>query len=108
LPSSTSTRRPHGCSSSGIRADPDDVLTFSEAEIEELARGEHERWSSDLRREGWKRGKTNDPERRLHPSLVPWEELGEDERDKDREPVRALPRMLALVGFELQRAPERA
>lgn len=88
-------------------ADPDDVLTFSEAEIEELARGEHERWSSDLRREGWKRGKTNDPERRLHPSLVPWEELGEDERDKDREPVRALPRMLALVGFELQRAPER-
>lgn len=86
-------------------ADPDDVVTFSEAEIEELARGEHERWSSDLRREGWRRGETNDPERRLHPSLVPWEELGEDERDKDREPVRKLPRMLALVGFELQRAP---
>jgi hypothetical protein len=86
-------------------ADPDDVVTFSEAEIEELARGEHERWSSDLRREGWRRGETSDPERRLHPSLVPWAELSEDERDKDREPVRALPRMLALVGFELQRAP---
>jgi hypothetical protein len=57
---------------------------------------------------GWKRGETNDPERRLHPSLVPWAELGEDERDEDREPVMTLPRMLALVGFELQRAPERA
>ncbi len=86
-------------------ADPDDVVTFSEAEIEELARGEHERWTSDLRREGWRWGETNDPERRLHPSLVPWEGLSEDERDKDREPVRELPRMLALVGFELQRAP---
>jgi hypothetical protein len=30
--------------------------------------------------------------------------MSEDERDKDREPVRALPEMLAHVGFELRSA----
>jgi hypothetical protein len=84
---------------------PKPIFAFSADEVEELARAEHERWCDDLVGEGWRWGRAKDPERRLHPSLVPWSELTEEERDKDREPVRELPRMLALVGFEIQRKP---
>jgi hypothetical protein len=44
---------------------------------------------------------------RLHPDLVPWEELSESDRDKDRDVFRGLPGMLALVGYELVLPPAR-
>ncbi len=86
-------------------ADPNEPpFVFSDDEVEELARAEHDRWCSDLRRQGWRWGPAKDATRRLHPNLVPWSELSEDDRDKDREPIRALPRMLARVGFAIERA----
>jgi hypothetical protein len=81
-------------------------FAFSDAEVEELARGEHDRWCRDLLRHGWRPGPVKDPQRRVHPKLVPWSELSEDDRDRDREPVRALPEMLALVGFEIRRSAD--
>ena len=79
------------------------TATLPEEQVEELAIAEHERWCRDLIADGWRHGAgPKDPERRLHPSIVPWSELSEEERDKDREPVRALPEMLARVGFELR------
>jgi hypothetical protein len=82
-------------------ADPG--FAFSDDEIEELAVAEHDRWCSDLIRHGWRWGETKDAARKRHPSLVPWAELSEEERDKDRDPVRELPRMLARVGFRIDR-----
>lgn len=35
----------------------------------------HEHWAHSMRLMEWKWGADKDPERRLHPSLVPWEEL---------------------------------
>ena len=92
----------------GSLADPSAVaLRLPDEQVEELARAEHDRWMRDLIADGWQYGAgPKDPERKLHPSLVAWEELSEDERDKDREPIRALPEMLALVGFELRPASE--
>jgi TrkA-N domain/RyR domain len=85
--------------------DPNDPpFRFSDTEVEELARAEHDRWCRDLRSQGWRWGATKDAAQKLHPSLVPWSELSEEDRDKDREPIRALPRMLARVGFAIERA----
>jgi hypothetical protein len=86
--------------------DPASVeAVLPDAQVEELAIAEHDRWCADLVADGWRHGPgPKDPERKLHPSLVPWEELSEEEREKDREPVRALPEMLAHVGFELRAA----
>jgi TrkA-N domain/RyR domain len=90
------------------RAD-EDGFAFSAEEVETLARAEHERWAEDLRRDGWRpTAGEKDPGRRLHPLLVSWEQLPEVERDKDREPVRDLPRMLARAGFRLYRTPGRS
>ena len=79
-------------------------FAFSEAEVEELARAEHDRWCRDLAREGWQPGNDKDPRRKLHPKLVPWSELTEEDREKDRDPVRSLPELLARLGFEIRRA----
>ncbi|MEJ7718532.1 MAG: RyR domain-containing protein [Thermoleophilaceae bacterium] len=76
------------------------VAALSEEEVEEMARLEHGRWCRDLERDGWRRTSgPKDAERRLHPQLVPWPELSEEERGKDRDPMRELPGMLARVGY---------
>jgi hypothetical protein len=75
-------------------------LTFSEDEIERLAIEEHNRWWKSRKRAGWSYGAIRDEERKLHPSMVEWERLSKEEQDKDRQPVRDLPKMLARAGFE--------
>lgn len=84
-------------------ADIDGSQPLAEVEIERLARLEHERWAQDLIADGWRSGPAKDPEAKFHPLLVDWEQLSEPEREKDRDAVRALPRMLAEAGFELHR-----
>jgi voltage-gated potassium channel Kch len=61
--------------------------------LEALAEAEHRRWMADRITAGWRYGQARDDERRLHPSLRPFRDLTEAEKDKDREAVRsALPR----------------
>jgi hypothetical protein len=77
---------------------------FSDEEVERLARFEHDRWMSDLQRDGWAYTPgPKDPHHKLHPLLVPWEKLGEPEQEKDRDAVRLIPQMLAEAGYELYR-----
>jgi hypothetical protein len=77
---------------------------FTDDELEELAKREHDRWVADLMRDGWRltRGE-KDPIQKLHPLLVPWASLSEAERDKDRDAVRAIPELLASAGLSVIR-----
>ena len=43
----------------------------------------HDNWMHEHIRMGWKYGEKRDPELKLHPDLVPYDELPKDERDKD-------------------------
>jgi TrkA-N domain/RyR domain len=82
-----------------------DGFAFSADEVEALARDEHERWTGDLIRDGWRpTDGPKDPERKLHPLLVSWQELPEEEREKDRGPIRDLPDILARAGLRIYRA----
>jgi voltage-gated potassium channel Kch len=77
-------------------------LPLEARDLEPLARGEHDRWVHDLIEDGWRfTDGQKDPERKLHPLLMPWEELDEEEREKDRDAFRALPRLLARAGYEV-------
>ncbi len=84
-------------------ADLDDwdavTFEFADAEVENLARMEHERWERHQRRTAprwvWRRAE--------HPDLVPWEALSEEERDVDRAFVRSLPPLLAQLGYQVVR-----
>lgn len=86
---------------------PEGELPIDGDLLERLARGEHERWMQALVQDGWRLGEgPKDPAAKRHPLLLSWEELGESEREKDRDAFRALPRMLARIGYALV-LPER-
>ncbi len=79
------------------------LFAFTDEEVQLLARQEHKRWVDAKIADGWRFGRPRDDERKVHDQLVGWEELDERNRDRDREPVRALPAMLELTGFRIER-----
>lgn len=76
------------------------ALHLDENEIETMSRIEHLRWSWDKRLNGWIFGNMKDSERKTHPGLIPYEELTESEKEKDRELVRLIPGLLQDIGYE--------
>jgi len=72
---------------------------FLPNEIESLAEMEHERWSKEKLNNGWQYGTSKDNYLKLHPCLIPWSDLPEDEREKDRILVKRIPQILASVGY---------
>ena len=71
---------------------PGDALEF-------LAEREHERWMQVKLADGWKFGAVTDKDKKLNPCLVNWTELPDDEKEKDRDMVRGIPKMLARGGY---------
>jgi voltage-gated potassium channel Kch len=95
-----------GCLLAPLYGWDDRDFTFTDGEVDLLARNEHDRWSEDRKRLGWSFGE-RDNARKLHPLLVPWKELAEPDRDQNRGTVRDYPAMLARAGFELVRTTSR-
>jgi hypothetical protein len=83
------------------------VITFDDHEIEILAHLEHLRWMKEKKDTGWAFGKTRNDAKKIHPDLVEWDELSDEEKRKDRDFVRAIPQRLADVGFEIYRYDEK-
>ena len=81
-----------------------DRFGFNPDEVERLAKLEHERWAADYERAGWRHAPGGkDAKSKTHPALIPWDDLSESERDKDRNVVRLLPVFLARAGFQIVR-----
>ncbi len=79
-------------------------FTFTDGELEEMARLEHDRFVAERRRQGWRYAPgPKDSAARTNATLVEWDELTQAERDKDRDVVRDIPRLLARVGFQIVR-----
>jgi hypothetical protein len=83
---------------------PRHEAVLSEQEIELMAELEHERWVAERLAGGWTLGPRDD-EAMVHPMLVPYAELPESEKEKDREVVRAIPALLASAGYCIARDP---
>jgi hypothetical protein len=78
-------------------------IQLSESEIDTLAQREHHRWMEERAKSGWIYGKRRNNHKKIHPCLVPWEQLPDHEKEKDYEAVRAIPDILAKAGFEIYR-----
>jgi len=89
----------------GFRLEPEAGTSdaMADEEIEALSRIEHRRWAAERALAGWRHGRMRDDRARLHPDLVPYEELDDAAREKDRDMVRALPEVLALAGMRMRR-----
>ncbi len=61
--------------------------------LETLAKVEHCRWIADRIDRGWRSGAARDNDRRLHPSIRRFEDVSEQDREKDRNAVRVLLRL---------------
>jgi len=76
------------------------ALHLNEEEIETMAKVEHIRWSWEKRLNGWTYGKVRDETRHKHPGLIPYEDLSESEKAKDRELVKLIPAFLKDIDYE--------
>jgi len=80
------------------------AFEFPGDHLEVLARAEHERWMHSKFDDDWKPAPETDKPRKLHKSLVPWEQLSKEEKDKDRDLVRGIPVILARAGYAILKA----
>jgi hypothetical protein len=92
-----------GCSYRPITDPESAVKGFERDEIETMARLEHDRWMTERRLAGWTYGEQRDPDQKVSPYLVPYDDLPENVKDWDRAPVCAIPSILALAKFEVYR-----
>jgi hypothetical protein len=77
-------------------------LEFSPQEVEIMARKEHERWCRQRKQAGWVYGPERDAAKKTNPDLVKWEDLPEEEKEKNRLFVRGLSRSLSRAGFQIE------
>ena len=74
-------------------------------EIEAMARMEHELWCQGMLADDWQYGTVRSKEQKTHPDLVPWDDLPEEEKEKNKKFIRDLPKVLARAGFQLEQQP---
>jgi hypothetical protein len=90
-----------GCRIAPLNGPP---TSLSPAELERLARDEHERWVKERREAGWTAAAVKDVARKQTPYLVSWEDLSEQVRELDRDAVRGMADVLAEAGLGLYRS----
>ena len=82
---------------------PPASIVISDEQAAAFSAREHERWMQEKRRGGWTFGPTRDNDRKLHPSMIPWEQLSIEEKDKDRAAVQNVPRLIEKAGFRVRK-----
>ena len=93
-----------GCDLAPLDAWDGVTLELAPAELDVLARIEHERWIAERTGAGWRFGEARDDDQKLNPLLRPWTELPADAKAGGIETARQLPALLARAGFEIVRA----
>ncbi len=76
---------------------------MSDAEVMRLAELEHTRWMAERLLSGWRPGEKRDNRLRVHPNIVPWDSLSDDDKAKDADQVRnsmTLTRAMHKHGFK--------
>lgn len=68
---------------------------------EKLAKNTHEVWAKTRLEQGWKWGEMRDDTRKLHPCLIPYEALSEDEKTFDRNTALETLRLILALGFKI-------
>lgn len=69
--------------------------------IEALAENIHDQWARGRIREGWRYGAERNDQEKLHPCLVPYNELPESEKEYDRVTAVTTLKFILKAGFEI-------
>lgn len=70
---------------------------------EQMARNVHEVWAQTRMLQKWKYGRERNDTEKLHPCLVPYEELSEEEKTYDRQTAAETLKLILKLGFRITR-----
>ena len=76
-----------------------DIKSFSY--LEDLSEAEHRRWCAYMYFKGWRQGAKRDNDLKIHPDLIPYEQLDESSKQKDRDNILQLQKLYALRNIKL-------
>lgn len=85
--------------------DTTDIVLSAEmkALTEQLAQNVHEVWSAGRIADGWRWGEQRDDERKLHPCLVPYDQLPESEKEYDRNTAIQTIKTILKLGYKISK-----
>ena len=76
---------------------PDELLALTE----QLARNIHEVWALSRVSQGWKYGPNRNDDLKTHPSIIPYEQLSEQEKQYDRDTALSAIKFIVNEGFKI-------
>lgn len=76
---------------------PDELILLAE----EIAKNVHEVWAEGRMKDGWRYGEKRNDVGKLHPCLMPYEELTEKEKEFDRNTSQETLKMIIKLGFKI-------
>ena len=80
-----------------------ETVTLAGSELELLSRMDHDRWWADRALDGWRHGPVRDNPSKIHPNMVPYDELSEPIKQLDRDSVLQMVDILAREGMVIVR-----
>lgn len=78
---------------------PEELLPL----VEDLAKNVHEVFVQNRMKEGWKYGPVRDDAKKENPTIVPYEELPESEKDYDRATSQETLKFILSKGFRISK-----
>ena len=79
-------------------------INLSEDELEVLSIMEHGRWWADRALNGWRFGPVRNDTQKIHPNMLPYNDLSEADKQKDRDSVIEMTKILRSEGMVITRA----
>ena len=70
---------------------------------EQLAENVHEVWSAGRIADGWQWGEQRDDTRKLHPCLVPYNQLEDSEKEYDRNTAMETIKTIIKLGYKISK-----
>ena len=71
--------------------------------VELVARNVHEVWAWSRVSQGWTWGPKRDDDLKTHPSLIPYDELPEEEKQYDRKTAVGTLKLIQKLGFKISK-----
>ena len=71
--------------------------------VEEMAKNVHEVWAKSRMEQGWSYGEKRDDVKKLHPCLVPYEELPDIEKEYDRNTALETLKLITKLNFKIEK-----
>lgn len=89
--------KPEPIDTTGVKLN-DDIVELTEL----LAKNAHDIWAQQRMAEGWRYGPERSDARKEHPSLLPYEELTESEKDYDRNAAIQTLKAIIALGYRIE------